>query len=323
MLPRPDLIRDTIFSWINRSKRADIQVAFYGGSFTLLPKRVQQQLLEAVQPFINDRLVSSIRISTRPDALSDETLDFIAAYNVRTVEIGVQSLDDRVLEKSLRGHTAADSLDAIRRTKNAGFHTGVQLLPGLPGDTAEIALNSMKQIIMIRPSFVRIYPAVVLAGTELATLYNSGLYHPPDLEEGVKSAARMLHHCLQGGIPVIRVGLQSEPALTAAGGILAGCWHPALGQLVRGELYHQLFLYLAKRLNNRGNTGGLQLFCNPRSLSDLKGHGNKNLSRWRKMELAVQNISFDEQLSTDQLAVSDLNQNIKGSIITTSIYEEF
>lgn len=318
-LPSSQQITDTVVQWLVRSPDRTAEVAFYGGSFTLLPRKQQEQLLDAVQPLIEQKLVKSIRISTRPDALDQAVLEFLADRKVATIEIGVQSLDDQVLLLSKRGHAAADSLAAIQRVKAAGFQVGAQLLPGLPGDTREKALDSVKGVIAAGAEFIRIYPAVVLSDTALADQFKAGQYQPPDLGQGVKNCAQMLHLCLQAGIPVIRIGLQAEDGLSAEGTILAGCWHPALGQLVKAQLYHDLVVVLAGQL---AATDGLRLTCHPDRLSEVQGHARNNLTRWCQSGLMIEKVQTDPRLRPDQVCLSNMQQNIKGSIITNCIYKE-
>lgn len=312
-------ISDTVQQWLGRSPNRAAEVAFYGGSFTLLPRKQQEQLLEAVQPLLEQQKIRNIRISTRPDALDEAVLAFLAGHKVTTIEVGVQSLDDLVLLQSNRGHTAADSMAAIQRVRSAGFQVGAQLLPGLPGDTRAKALASVQGVIAAGAQFVRIYPAVVLSGTALADQYRAGHYQPPDLAQGVKTCARMLHLCLQAGIPVIRIGLQAEEGLSAEGAILAGCWHPALGQLVKAQLYHDLVLTLAEHFKS---FDGLQLACPPDRLSEVQGHARSNLQRWQQAGLPVDRILTDPGLNHDQICLQNLQQKSIGSIITTDIYKE-
>lgn len=317
--PSTQQITDTVLQWLERSPQRAAEVAFYGGSFTLLPRKQQEQLLDAVQPLIKQQLVKNIRISTRPDALDDAVLAFLAGRKVATIEIGVQSLDEQVLLQSNRGHTAADSLAAIRRVKAAGFQVGAQLLPGLPADTQAKALASVQGVLGAGAEFVRIYPAVVLSGTALADQFKAGQYQPPDLEQGVKICAQMLHLSLQAGIPVIRIGLQTEEGLSAVGTILAGCWHPALGQLVKAQLYHDLVAALAGQFIS---TEGLQLACHPDRLSEVQGHARNNLIHWQQSGLPIRKVQTDASLQPDQVCLSNLQQKYIGSIITTCIYKE-
>lgn len=318
-IPTVDQILDTVHGRLDTCPDIQAEVAFYGGSFTMLPRKIQQELLLSLEPLLASSRVTSIRISTRPDALDSDTLNFLALHKVKTIEIGVQSLDDIVLQQSRRGHTADDSIAAIKRVKAMGFRTGVQLLPGLPGDSPASAMQGLKQVALAGADFIRIYPAVVLAGTELAQIHQQGLYQPPSLDEGIELCARMLHFCLRSNLPVVRIGLQADEGLAQDGNILAGCWHPALGQLVRARLYHDLVLQLASMLK----TEPFLLYCHPARLSDLTGHGRQSLKSLQRAGIVISEICTDQMLDADQIILKSPSQSIKGSIITSEIYKEF
>ncbi len=319
--PFPDYeqIQQRIRQWLERSPGRSAEVAFYGGSFTMLHKKIQEELLEAVQPFCLLKSVHGIRISTRPDALDEHILSFLAVKQVRTIEIGVQSLDEQVLVASGRGHTAVESIDAIKRVKALGFKVGVQLLPGLPEDSYKKAIDSIRGVIMAGAQFVRIYPAVVLEGTALAESYRAGQYQPPDLKSGINTCARMLKICLKKDIPVIRIGLQAEDGLTKGDAVFAGCWHPALGQMVFSKLYQDLVVMLADRLNS---TDDIKLSCNPSRLSDVIGNAGSNLKHWQKIGLPIYKVRPDSSLKNDQVCLENVKYKIIDSIITGCIYED-
>ena len=266
-------------------EQGDGEAAFYGGTFTLLPPPQQDAYLAAAAPFAHAGRIRGIRVSTRPDALDEECLERLRAGGVTTIEIGCQSFDDAVLANAGRGHSAAQSLAAVLRCRTFGFAVGIQLLPGLPGDHAGLALDSLRTALASRPAFVRIYPAVVIAGTELAALWKHGRYTPWSLDEAIETCADMLVLCYQAGVPVARLGLQQEAQLET--GLLAGPYHPAFGQLVRSRLW--------RRLLTRADLSDSDCYVNPADLSDLYGHrranrdcfGGRSVSRAVKTDRAV------------------------------------
>lgn len=314
-LPTAERVTATVEQWLARSPGRPAEVAFYGGSFTLLTQAVQQQLLISVQSFIDSGRVSGIRLSTRPDALDAGKLTFLAAHRVRTIEIGVQSLDDDVLLRSGRGHSGQQALDAIKRVADNGFAVGAQLLPGLPADTADKALISLKGVIAAGAQFLRIYPAIVLAGTGLAQLYQQGRYTPPDLEQGVKLCAALLREADKAGCPVIRIGLQADDGLSSGQTILAGCWHPALGQLVKGELFFELLPQLSAQLPV---DSPLTVYCHPQRVSEVRGHGNRNLQRWQQAGIKIASLQTDALLDHNHLRLETIKRNLTGSYLTTN-----
>ena len=157
--------------------RSPVQVSFYGGNFLGLKEGTIRSLLGEATAFIKNGHVDSIRFSTRPDTITDQRLEILREYPVKTVEIGVQSMDDRVLEKSRRGHSAADTIRSVTLLKRYGFEIGLQMMIGLPTDTEDTAVKSARRIAELEPDFVRIYPTIVLAGSVLAKWYQRGDYH--------------------------------------------------------------------------------------------------------------------------------------------------
>ncbi len=283
----------TVDSWLDNalplqsamSLQSDSEIAFYGGTFSQLPLTQQTHYLKTAGRFVACGRVSGIRISTRPDALDDKCLVRLKARGVTTIEIGCQSFDNSVLEASGRGHTASDNVSAIQRCLKAGFQVGAQLMPGLPGGNAEEALMSLRQALELKPSFVRIYPTVVIDGTGLADLWGSGDYAPWTLDEAVDICADMLHLCRRVNIPVVRLGLHGDPKLEE--NLLAGPYHPAFGQLVRSRLWRRALLHASSYSDQSGPSSdqpGLNsdqpsvnnIRVNTGDLSDVLGHRGEN-----------------------------------------------
>lgn len=285
-----------------------LEVAFYGGTFTSLPRHDQQRLLSPLQPLIAAGRVGGVRLSTRPDAVDGETASFLASRGVATVELGVQSMADGVLAAAGRGHGAAHVEEAFAALRGAGIAVGAQLMPGLPGDTAESALTSLQRVLALSPAFVRIYPTVVVAGTRLAELWRSGVYTPLGLDEAVSLCAAMLRRCLAAGVPVVRIGLQPTEELERPGTILAGPWHPAFRQLVEGELFYGLLERLAAGIPAGSS---VEVACSPHRVSDVTGQRRRNLVRLRERSgLAVTRVT-----GSDRLAPYDLEIHYPGGTV--------
>ncbi|MEN8199376.1 MAG: radical SAM protein [Thermodesulfobacteriota bacterium] len=225
-----------IREWLARSRhRRKVQVAFYGGSFTCLPKSRQTRFLAAVQPFIQSGEVDSIRLSTRPDCVDEEVCDFLKDYKVETVELGVQSFDDHVLEASLRGHSREDAVRAARLVKEKGLDLGIQLMVGLPGQGSRSWLKSLGEVVALAPRFVRIYPTLVIAGSGLAAAYRKGHFQPMSMNRAIASCCRAKEIFHREGIRIVRMGLQPSEELEKE--LLAGPYHPAFGELVAARLW--------------------------------------------------------------------------------------
>jgi len=279
-VPSPPFVRNFIEDSIKglpSNWTREKQIAFYGGSFTAISREDQIRYLEVARPFLISGLIDSIRISTRPDALDKEALTLLKEYGVKTVEIGAQSMIDEVLSLSQRGHSVADILSATSRLKQWGFEVGLQLMIGLPGDTYELFLETVDRIIDLKPDFLRIHPTLVLRGSPLEALWESGRYVPLSSEGAIRWLKKGLLTLERSGIRVARIGLQPTQGLEKH--ILAGPYHPALHQCVDSEIAFDMAEHLLR--DNSGGSHALFL-CHPKEVSNLRGQRNGNILKLRK-----------------------------------------
>lgn len=318
-LPDAATILTTVAAYRASSCCDSPEVAYYGGTFTALPRAAQERFLAPLQPLLRKGVVRAVRVSTRPDAVTPEGVAFLRESGVATVELGVQSMDDAVLAAAGRGHTAQDTVAASRILRDAGMRVGMQLLPGLPGDTAESARSSLAQVLAQDPDFLRIYPLLVLADTQLADAYRSGAFSPWSLAEAVALCKLLLHRSEQAGVPVIRVGVQASDELAAPGTILAGPWHPAFRQLVEGERWFDLVAALTAALPAKAH---VELSVPPGRLSDLVGQRRGNVARWRaQLGIRVARTSEDSSLRPGECLVRWEGGQRRGSLLRDLAYE--
>jgi histone acetyltransferase (RNA polymerase elongator complex component) len=250
------------------------EIAFYGGSFTLLPLQDQTDYLEVAGRFVLAGRAGGIRISTRPDALGVASVTFLAERGVTTVEIGCQSFSSEVLFSCGRLHPPEETRGAVARLRGAKLKIGLQLMPGLPGGDRKEAVDSLEAALALAPDFLRIYPTAVFRGTSLEIDWRRGNYRPLDLEEAVDLCSELLWRCRRARVPVIRLGLQGTPALEED--LLAGPWHPAFGQLVRSRLW------LRAVTAGLARTGSHDVRVHPSDIADALGHRRENLLRVRQ-----------------------------------------
>ncbi len=262
-------------SWQGTGRK---EAAFYGGSFTAIPRAIQEQLLKAVKPYIDKGVIDSVRISTRPDSINADDLLFLKGYGVSTIELGIQSMDDEVLKSSKRGHTSEDSRKACRLVKEAGFLLGCQLMVGLPGDTVEKSVASAGKVARMRADFVRIYPALVISGTELEARYRQGDFSPLSLSDAVDISAEMVDLFRSYGIDVIRAGLQ--PTVDLEKSIVDGPYHPSFGEMVETAIFFKKAERELERMPVRG--GEVTFYISPRDESAFRGLRNGNVMRLKE-----------------------------------------
>jgi histone acetyltransferase (RNA polymerase elongator complex component) len=268
------LTRASGFLRFRSGRRKVVQIAFFGGNFLGLPAERIQAMLAATAEWMQPAEVNGIRFSTRPDTVNPRTLDLIAGFPVKTVELGAQSMNDKVLRLSRRGHTATDTSSAVERLQAGGYEVGLQIMVGLPGDDRESLMETGRRIADLKPDFVRIYPTVVLAGSLLESWYHAGRYRPLTVADAVALTAPLYRLFRQGGIPVIRTGLQLTQDLVTGGAVVAGPLHPAFGHLVQSAC----FLDAARNALSRSpvSTRVLEIHVHPRSISRMRGLRNGN-----------------------------------------------
>jgi len=262
---------------INLPRR--IEVAFYGGSFTALSPDQQRKLLIPASNALWNKHIHAIRVSTRPDCINTETVQNLKKYGVSTIELGVQSLDNRVLEAAGRGHTSDDVVKAVNILKSQNINCGIQLMPGLPLENLISLLNTAVRVAKLEPDFVRIYPTIVIANTKLAELYDKGAYSPLTMAQAIRYAAYLKLFFERHAIPVIRTGLQATEELANTEIVLAGPYHPAFGEMVDMFLFYIMAAHCFEQIDCQGQN--IVIHHHPRDTSKLRGHKNSNITNWR------------------------------------------
>lgn len=254
------------------------EIAFFGGSFTGIDREQMIKLLSLANDYIERGLVKGIRLSTRPDYINEEILEILKRYNVLDIELGVQSMSERVLSVSKRGHTAFDTEKACLLIKKYKFNLVGQMMIGLPSSTVDDEIYTAKRLCELNCDAVRIYPTAVLCGTELEDMTKDGVYSPLTLQDAVDRAAKVQMIFYKSNIPIIRTGLCASEDLFNEGGIIAGAFHSAFGELVQGKCFlDSIILKLDKEKDLEGKT--LILHVPERSISKAVGQKRVNIEK--------------------------------------------
>jgi histone acetyltransferase (RNA polymerase elongator complex component) len=305
-IPTPDQIRAEVTRYLRFAKKrySTIQISFFGGNFLGLERKVMIRLLEAATAFIDQGAVNSLRFSTRPDTVCPDSLAAIQPFPVKTVELGVQSMNDFVLGACMRGHTAADTIAATTLLKDEGYQLGLQMMVGLPGDDDDGAMSTAHRLARLKPDFVRIYPTLVLAGSPLARMFRDRGYTPLALDAGITLVKRLYLFLRKQGIPVVRMGLQASDGLADPAALLAGPYHPAFGHLVHGEIVLEAIRSVLTDMEDLPRK--LTIRVHPTMVSRVQGLNKRNLDHLQKSH-GVETIAIvqDEKMKPNQLMVGD------------------
>lgn len=269
-----DEVRNLISTFLSTVNPQDssVEVAFFGGSFTGMDLSVQESFLKTAAEFFPR--ISGIRLSTRPDYINKEVIALLKKYGVTTVELGVQSSNDEVLELNDRGHTFDDVAKASKQITDVGIALGHQLMLGMYGSDHQRDRQTVEDIIALKPSCVRIYPVITIKDTKIHRYYNEGKYIPYTVEEAAELAKWAVEKFREQNIEVIRIGLHSSEDLDGDENIVAGPYHPAFGEVVESLIYRdkiekQLSLYGPKEKV-------IEFHCPKGDISKAVGHKKMN-----------------------------------------------
>lgn len=241
-VPQPGDIAGIVDSYLASFTAAEreINIAFFGGSFTGIEIALQEQYLRAAHRYVQSGEVQGIRLSTRPDYISPTIIEMLLHYGVTCVELGAQSMHSEVLAKSGRGHTVQHVEQAAELINGAGIELGLQMMLGLPGDTKVRSLFTAKEIIRLGAKNTRIYPTLVIEDTALASRWRNGLYQPQSLSDAVDWAKEVYLLFLQNGVNVLRTGLHPSEELSHGRGLLAGPYHASFKELMLTAIWRDL-----------------------------------------------------------------------------------
>ena len=291
-----------------------VEVAFFGGSFTGIEEERQIELLSTAYEFIKSKKVDSIRISTRPDYINKEVLKRLKKYKVKTIELGVQSANDYILKKAGRGHTFEDVKKASKLIRLYGFKLGHQMMVGLPESTKLDEINTAKQLIKLKPKMIRIYPVLVIKGTELEKQYKEGTYKPLTVVQAVETCKELVKMFSKKKIDIIRIGLQPTDTISEPNSenseVVAGPFHSAFRQLVESGMWYDVIVDKIKKLNAKVKE--VEVIVNPQDVNNVVGQRRENISNLKQV------YDVDLIVKTD----TKIKQG-KSRIEVTKTYEDF
>ncbi|HBG2787247.1 radical SAM protein [Clostridioides difficile] len=280
-------------------KDADVEIAFFGGSFTAIDIDIQKSLLSVAKEYVEKGLVKDIRMSTRPDCIDEDILSMLKEYKTSIIELGVQSLDEKVLLDSIRGHQSEIVYKSSKMIKNSGIKFGLQMMIGLPADTEEKCIFTAKKFVELKPDCVRVYPTLVVKDTGLEKLMEQNKYNPFTLEESVNIVKKVLVLFYVNNINVIRVGLQATDDIQIGKAVLAGPYHPAFRELVEADMIKD---YLEFVILQNKNIKQMLVKSNKKNISKIIGNKKTNV-KYMEEKFGVLLKTQESDLDINQLEI--------------------
>lgn len=255
------------------------------------------ELLNAAKPYMGQ--FKGIRLSTRPDCIDDEIVSLLKSYNVTSIELGAQSMDDDVLRLNERGHNSADVRKACGIIKNYGISLGLQMMTGLYGSDFYKDIYTADEFIKLRPDTVRIYPTVIMKDTQLADLYNSQRFIPYTLEQSVDLCSKLILKFKNENIRIIRLGLHYSESLE--NNSLGNNYHPAFKELCENKIFLEKILELIKNYPDK-KVNFFEAYVNPHSVSKLAGQNKSNINILNSMGYKIK-IKTDQSLDEYEIYI--------------------
>lgn len=292
--PSPKEVAEMLESACKDLPPGEAETAFFGGSFTAIDREYMTALLEAAYPYVQSGMVKGVRISTRPDCIDVDVLGILKKYGVTAIELGAQSMDDGVLAANNRGHTAEDVCRASVLIKEPGFELGLQMMTGLYRSTAEKDIETARKIAALSPDTVRIYPTVILKGTQLGSLFERGEYKPYDFDTAAEICADMLEMFEGNGIRVIKLGLHASETVEAD--MLGGFYHPAFREICEGILFR-------REIEKQTEAGkSYAVYVAPNAVSKAAGQKKCNIKYFSEKGINIK-IKQDKNLKSREITV--------------------
>jgi histone acetyltransferase (RNA polymerase elongator complex component) len=285
---------------------APAEVALYGGNVLGLDAPRLDGLFRLFEPY-RDK-ISHLRISAKPGPLDATVLELLKRHGVRTVELGIPTFNDDILAALGRRHTADDLFLAYRILREEGFHTGLQVMVGLPGETPRDLRQTASAVAGLAPAFIRIYPLLVIEDTGLYCQLRKGRFSPDSMESAVAKTAFIFVSAWDHGIKTIKMGLTENEALRRK--IAAGPFHPAFGALVKSEAF---YLAALRKCRQAGITGSALMRVHPRDVPHLTGYKRANLSRLKAAGITA---AWKEEgtMEKDRFVIEAGGKRVKGSL---------
>lgn len=289
------------------SDDCECEIAFFGGSFTGIDRELMLNLLDLAQGYVNQGRVTSIRMSTRPDYISNEIVSILKKYTISAVELGIQSMNDEVLYALKRGHTSSDTVNAAKLLKEASIPFVGQMMIGLPWSSREDELYCAKMICKLGAVGARIYPTLVFKHTELENLVENGGYTPLSIEDAVLRSAAVLEVFEKYKVTCIRIGLCDSENLHSDETFVVGPNSPAIGEMVKSRLYYNKLL---KKVQSLPYGSCVVIYCPRGAVSQVIGNKKENVIKLKnELGIKIYKVIEDENLDQYDLIIKLKEEN--------------
>ncbi|MGL4721798.1 MAG: radical SAM protein [Desulfovibrionaceae bacterium] len=277
-------------------KNRHCEIAFFGGTFTALNRKIQERFLSLANTYKDKGIVKRIRCSTRPDCINDEILSFVKQRGMDCIELGIQSFKEEALWRTNRNYSQAKAIESCYAIQRYNIELGIQLMVGMPGTNIHDFLHDMDITIRISPKYLRLYPCLVIKNTELEKEYKQNLYIPWSAEVTIDALTTAQYLAWKHSIHVLRIGVAPEKDLDQ--NIIAGIWEASLGNRIQARALQR---YILEQQNNVCSTEHCILPEHYKGF--FWGHRKECMQEYNARGIFHNNICFKKDLSKNNLYI--------------------
>ena len=244
------------------------------GSFTGKTEKEQKKILKKAR---EENLRAKFKVAISPSIVTKEWLKMLKEYEVKTVELEVQSTNSYILKKCGYSYGIEDIKKACKMLKWKGFKISCQIGVGLPDSTKLDELNTAKDIAKLKPNSVRIYPMLVVKNTKLEDEYKNGEYDPLSVSLAVERCKDIVYVFNRAKIKNISIVRQKDLNTNEENEIIAGPYHVEFAQLVTDSIWYDSIVEKIKKFNVKVRK--VKVEVNPKELPNVMGYENENANK--------------------------------------------
>ncbi len=267
---------------------------YYAGSLSKVKESDMEKFLEKANEKMKSNNLEKLHISIEPKRATKELLKLLKQYNVVTVELEVKIANNYILKKYKANYELDDIKRASKLIKRSRLNLGYQLMVGFPDSTRIDEQESAKILIKFKPSLVRIYPVLVIEGTELDEAYKNNEYEPLILPQAIDRCKDLIYMFNKKKIKAITVGILDENNLEEKQKVIAGPLHKNFPQLVEDSIWYDSIVGKIKKYNNKVKE--VRVEVHPTNVDNVIGYENENINKFKDLYLVDMQVIPNEKI---------------------------
>lgn len=271
---------------------------YYAGSLSNIKQNEREKFLEDANKEMKNKRLEKLHVSVEPRMVTKEFLVMLKKHNVITVELEIKIANNFILKKYKANFEIEDIKKASKLIKRNRMNLGYQLMVGFPDSTKIDEIESAKLLLKFKPSLVRIYPVLVIEGTELAEEYKNKEYDPLTLPQAIERCKELIYIFNKKKIKAITVGNMDEKNLNIGQKdeikIIAGPTHKDFAQLVEDSIWYDSIVGKIKKYNSKVKE--VKVEVHPTNINNVIGYERENIEKFKELYSVEMQVTPNEKI---------------------------